>query len=391
MSTNDNRISISELPEGVPPTGEEWFEVIQKEVTGEWGSFRLQTQDLFGQKGDKGDKGDAGIDAYSIARQTGFEGTKSQWIASLQGVDGKSAYAVAQDNGFEGDEEAFLASLKGEQGEQGEKGDPSPTIFVQGQLPSADDLPTMDQMIGDSYFIVATLPDGTEALELHVWTGETWFNAGVVSGPQGLQGPRGEVGATGARGLSAYEIALEEGFVGTRAQWLEQAQGPKGDPGDPGPKGDQGDKGEKGDPGAPGPQLIRKRVTLYNGNYHAKVLLQAFGQQETLDGVMVIHTDGGSVVSVQGVPSGLVLQSISVMYEAGFNTETSFTLRYPEPFGDTELGDMNVPVFFQFSRGNPPTMQPMTLQSYSIVDGMVQCQKVGLTNERGYHWKYLLL
>lgn len=44
-------------------------------------------------------------------------------------------------------------------------------------------------------------------------------------------------GGTGADGKSAYEIALEHGFVGTEEEWLESLQGEQGE---------QGDKGEDG-------------------------------------------------------------------------------------------------------------------------------------------------
>ena len=61
-----------------------------------------------------------------------------------------------------------------------------------------------------------------------------------------------------ARGASAYEIAVANGYVGTEEQWLESLKGDKGDKGDPftwddltaeqkkeltGPKGDKGDTG----------------------------------------------------------------------------------------------------------------------------------------------------
>ena len=64
-----------------------------------------------------------------------------------------------------------------------------------------------------------------------------------------------------ARGASAYEIAVANGYVGTEEQWLESLKGEKGDKGDPftwdnltaeqkkeltGPKGDKGDTGRVG-------------------------------------------------------------------------------------------------------------------------------------------------
>ena len=62
------------------------------------------------------------------------------------------------------------------------------------------------------------------------------------------------------RGYSAYDIAVQNGFVGTEAEWLASLigpQGPKGDPGDTGPQGKtgpQGPQGLKGDTGSTGPQ-----------------------------------------------------------------------------------------------------------------------------------------
>lgn len=61
-----------------------------------------------------------------------------------------------------------------------------------------------------------------------------------------------------ARGASAYEIAVANGYIGTEEQWLESLKGEKGDKGDSftwndltaeqkkeltGPKGDKGDTG----------------------------------------------------------------------------------------------------------------------------------------------------
>lgn len=66
--------------------------------------------------------------------------------------------------------------------------------------------------------------------------------------------------ADGADGASAYEVAIQNGFVGTEAQWLtslvgpQGAPGPKGDTGDTGPTGPQGPQGIQGDTGPTGPQ-----------------------------------------------------------------------------------------------------------------------------------------
>lgn len=108
-------------------------------------------------------KGDSGDSAYDIAVKNGFEGTEAQWLQTLKG---KTAYEIAVENGFEGTVTEWLQSLKGDQGEQGAQGE----------------------------------------------KGE--------QGAQGEQGLPGDNGATGDNGLSAYEIALINGFIGTETDWL---------------------------------------------------------------------------------------------------------------------------------------------------------------------------
>lgn len=78
-----------------------------------------------------------------------------------------------------------------------------------------------------------------------------------VTGPMGPMGPQGPAGGpVGPQGLSAYQVALEEGYVGTVTQWLASLKGAKGDKGDKGDTGNtgaqgpQGPKGDKGDTGA---------------------------------------------------------------------------------------------------------------------------------------------
>lgn len=64
----------------------------------------------------KGDKGDPGASAYEIAVAGGYEGTETEWLASLKGEPGKSAYEVAVAGGYEGTQAEWLASLTGETG-----------------------------------------------------------------------------------------------------------------------------------------------------------------------------------------------------------------------------------------------------------------------------------
>ena len=126
----------------------------------------------------------------------------------LPGADGKSAYEVAVINGFVGTEAEWLASLKGDKGDQGDQG-------IQG-------------------------PAGNDG-------------AVGAKGDQGDQGAQGPAGIDGADGKSAYQAAVDGGFVGTEAEWLASLKGDKGDQGDQGIQGVQGEQGLQGDQGIQGP------------------------------------------------------------------------------------------------------------------------------------------
>lgn len=79
------------------------------------------------------------------------------------------------------------------------------------------------------------------------------------TGPTGPQGPPGEdgadgaPGADGADGLSAYELAQDEGFIGTIEEWLESLIGPQGPAGNDGADGADGAAGPTGPQGPAGP------------------------------------------------------------------------------------------------------------------------------------------
>lgn len=59
-------------------------------------------------------------------------------------------------------------------------------------------------------------------------------------------------GLPGADGDSAYQIAVNNGFVGTEQQWLESLHGEAGAPGAPGEPGAPGLDGNDGQDGLPG-------------------------------------------------------------------------------------------------------------------------------------------
>ena len=60
------------------------------------------------------------------------------------------------------------------------------------------------------------------------------------AGANGQDGTNGTNGQDGSDGESAYQIALDNGFVGTEAEWLASLKGEKGDKGDTGATGPAG-------------------------------------------------------------------------------------------------------------------------------------------------------
>lgn len=75
----------------------------------------------------------------------------------------------------------------------------------------------------------ATIAAGDVAVQWNpLWkdteTGATY----TMRGPQGAHGDPGADGAQGEQGKSAYQIALDNGFVGTELEWLESIRGNPG-------------------------------------------------------------------------------------------------------------------------------------------------------------------
>lgn len=124
-----------------------------------------------------------------------------------KGADGKSAFEIAVENGFVGTEAEWLESLKGKDGAVGPQGEQGP--------PGADGQPGKN-------------------------------------GEQGSPGVDGRDGLDGTNGKSAFEIAVENGFVGSETEWLESLKGKDGADGRDGADGAVGPQGEQGPPGKDG-------------------------------------------------------------------------------------------------------------------------------------------
>jgi hypothetical protein len=92
-------------------------------------------------------------------------------------------------------------------------------------------------------------PAGKSAYQLAVQQGfegtlAEWLES--LHGADGTPGVDGTDGSDGLGGKSAYQLAVDGGFLGTEVQWISSLKG------DPGAKGDKGDAGAKGADGLDG-------------------------------------------------------------------------------------------------------------------------------------------
>lgn len=138
----------------------------------------------------------------------------------------------------------------GAPGPKGDKGEDGTSVKILGTKPNPGSLPTSGNTTGDGWLV-----DGY----LYVWSGTEWVNAGLIRGPQGVQGAPGEDGAptytwvkyadtstglgmsddpAGKRyiGLAFNKLTQTESTTADDYQWslFEGPEGPQGDKGDPG-------------------------------------------------------------------------------------------------------------------------------------------------------------
>lgn len=60
-----------------------------------------------------------------------------------------------------------------------------------------------------------------------------------------------EINLGRVQGLSAYEIAVEKGYEGTKEEWINSLKGEKGEAGERGIQGEKGEQGLQGEKGKP--------------------------------------------------------------------------------------------------------------------------------------------
>lgn len=193
--------AVSAIPSGTRVTlsgaqGTESFDVMNG-VDGTNGADGAQ-----GPAGPQGPQGDPGVQGETgpqgIQGERGPVGPQGeqgeQGPAGQDGAPGKSAYEIAVEAGFTGNVQEWLESLKGYPGEDGF----SPIV-------SAEAIPSGTRI---------TITDAVSSTVFDVMNGE--------------DGQDGAQGQDGADGKSAYELAVEAGFTGTSAEWLDSLVGPEG-------------------------------------------------------------------------------------------------------------------------------------------------------------------
>ena len=217
-----------------------------------------------------------------------------------KGTDGKSAYEIALENGYTGSKEDWLQSLKGERGLQGPPGPTGPQgqQGIQGIQGPAGPIGSEGPKGGKGDTGPAG-PKGDQGLK-----GDDGIQGPI--GPQGLQGdrgqdgPQGPIGLTGPKGAdgkdgkSAYEIAKENGYTGTKEEWLLSLKGERGPAGPEGPRGERGETGQQGMQGFQGVQGIQGERGERGSPF---AIHRTFRTREQLEADRTVREGGMAVVS----------------------------------------------------------------------------------------------
>ena len=235
-------------------------------------------------------------------------------VDAQAGPQGASAYEVAVAEGFVGNEAAWLASLVGPSGDDGEQGPVGPSYNYRGDSSTLIDQSltgldtfthstrlaglTTSMLLKPKVARVLTLAsiadisaifanydvmlfaqngaagtngangtngsdgtDGLSAYQIAVQNGFVGNEAQWLASLVGADGEDGADGADGIDGLSAYQVALQNGFVGNELQWLESLVGADGQDGVAGADGEQGIQGDPGTNGTDGQSVTITTVT----------------------------------------------------------------------------------------------------------------------------------
>ena len=216
---------------------------------GNTGSIEDFLTSLIGAAGEDGMDGAAGADGMNGS--DGVDGTNG--ADGADGADGLSAYEIWNAEGNTGSESEFLASLVGPQGPAGENGvDGANGMDGADGADGTNGMDGVDGATGMSAFEIwlAQGNIGTEADFLNSLIGADG-QAGA-DGADGANGANGMDGADGTDGLSAVEAGLAHGNTGTEDDFFASVTGPEGPQGPGGQDGADGTNGIDGTNGTDG-------------------------------------------------------------------------------------------------------------------------------------------
>ena len=176
-----------------------FFEWLSENVRGEKGEQGVAGRDgARGVNGLNGRDGTDGLSAYQIAVQNGFVGSNAEWLNSLKG-----AAAAKGDDGDNGWSPVF----------QTESVDGGSYLKLVDWIGGEGDKPTLLGFVSDSGIV----NNRAVANNLKGQKGDKGDRG--ERGDKGEKGERGSEGFQGERGLTAYNIAVINGFVGTEEEW----------------------------------------------------------------------------------------------------------------------------------------------------------------------------
>lgn len=238
-------------------------------------------QGIQGIQGDRGASGTNGESNYQIARRNGYTGTEAEWLLTqigknnyelavqdgytgtltqwLNEITHQDAYELAVENGFVGTLDQWIESLKGDTGwsplfvteESGEE------IFIKiGDWFGGEGFkPTIgsyieDEVTGDptnfkgvkgdkAWYPLYQIEEVSDDVFMKIvdWAGGEGTkptDTGYLSSTGLVPTTATAINIRGYEGLSAYDIATTNGFVGTEVEWLASLKGEKGDTGEKG-------------------------------------------------------------------------------------------------------------------------------------------------------------
>ena len=197
-----------------------------------------------------------GLSAYELAVEHGFKGTEEEWLEYLRkpALDAAVDALEAADKANEATEDAKVATAKADiaaenaqnAADRSNEIADNPPKIVNEEWYMYDELtkeykPTGIKAIGDPFEIKKTYKSIADMEADYdnpmIGVGQfVWINTGNVEDPDDsklfLKGTDGWIlvgdlsGNQGIQGLSAYEVAVENGYVGTEEDWIQSLKQP---------------------------------------------------------------------------------------------------------------------------------------------------------------------